>query len=84
MYEDVCYNKNYLVEVICRLDFASEVSSLKKSMPKDVFDVVKKYFPIAEPRDLIGTELSITPTGETAFNKITTKQWVFLSKNRMN
>ena len=61
MFDEVCYRKNYVAEVICRLDFATPIDTLKNSMPKAVYDVVKKYYPIAEPQNVIGTELQITP-----------------------
>lgn len=83
MYEDIIYNTNYVEEVICRLDFASPIDELKKSMPKAIFDVVKQHYPIAEPQDVIGTELNINPDGGAAVNRIVKKQWVFLSRDRM-
>lgn len=84
MYENICYPKNYIKEVICRLDFASPIMELRKSMPKTIYEVVKKYYPIAEPQDVIGTELSINPINGPIINQVTTKQWVFLSRNRKN
>lgn len=84
MYEEISYNVNYVTEVVCRLDFASPIIELRKSMPKAIFDVVKKHYPIAEPQDVIGTELNINPVSGPVVNQIVTKQWVFLSRNRMN
>lgn len=84
MYESICYQKNYLEEVICRLDFASPIQILKNSMPKEIFMIVKKHYPIAEPQDIIGTEFQINPLNGAAVNQIVTKQWVFLSRDRLN
>lgn len=84
MFEEVCYARNYLTEVICRLDFASQVNELKNSMPKVIYDAVKKHFPIAEPQDVVGTELSINPIMPPVFNQVALKQWAFLSRNRKN
>ena len=84
MYEEICYNKNYVEEIVCRLDFATPIDALKKSMPKQIFDVVKKFYPIAEPQDVIGTELNINPISGPAVNQVVTKQWVFLSMDRLN
>lgn len=84
MFEDVCYQKNYIKEVICRLDFASPIMELKSTMPKPIFDVIKKYYPIAEPQDIIGTELTINPINGPVVNQIVSKQWVFLSRDRKN
>lgn len=84
MFEEICYKKNYIVDAICRLDFASPIPELKNSMPKEIYAVVKKYFPIADPQDVIGTELSISPINGPVVNQISTKQWVFLSRDRKN
>lgn len=84
MYESICYTKNYLNEVICRLDFASPAAQIGSSMPKPLYDVVKKYYPIAEPKDIIGTELQINPASGAIVNQIVSKQWIFLSRDRKN
>ena len=84
MYEEICYQNNYVKEVVCRLDFASPINALKNTMPKAIYDVVKKYYPIAEPQDIIGTELQINPINGPAVNQVVTKQWGFLSRNRAN
>lgn len=84
MYEEICYHNNYVQEVVCRLDFASSMQVLKNSMPKTIYDVVKRYYPIAEPQDMIGTELQINPINGPAVNQVITKQWVFLSRDRLN
>lgn len=85
-YENICYNKNYLNEVICRLDFASQIEILQNSMPKEIYDVVKKYYPIAEPQDIIGKEFQISPNNAllNTVNSIKTKRWDFLSRSRKN
>ena len=84
MYEEICYQNNYVKEVVCRLDFASPINTFRKSMPKNIHDIVKKYYPIAEPQDIIGTELQINPVNGPTVNQVITKQWVFLSRNRKN
>lgn len=84
MYQDVSYSKNFISEVVCRLDFASPIVEFKNSMPKEIYSVIKKHYPIAEPQDVIGTELSINPISGPVINQVTTKQWVFLSRDRKN
>ncbi len=61
MYEDICYRKNTVKEVICRLNFANPVSIFDTRIPKEVYKTVKMYYPIAEPQEIIGTELQINP-----------------------
>lgn len=84
MYEETCYRNNYVAEVVCRLDFATPINVIKNSMPKAIYDTVRKYYPIAEPQDVIGTELQINPLNGASVNQIITKQWVFLSRDRVN
>lgn len=84
MYEDVCYKQNFLKEVVCRLDFASPIVTLRNSMPKEIFEVVRNFYPIAEPHDMIGTELTINPLNGPTINQVATKQWLFLSRDRKN
>ena len=53
-------------------------------MPKNVYTVVKEFFPIVEPQDVIGTQFQINPmTGAgSIINNIVVKQWVFWSRNK--
>lgn len=83
-YDNICYRKNYIQEVICKFDFASEIDLFKKSMPKKIYKVVKKYYPIAEPQDVIGTELQINMVNSAnpLLNQVFAKHWKFFSRNR--
>lgn len=84
MYDAICYTNNNIKEVICRLDFASVANQISTTMPKSIYDVVRKHYPIAEPQDIIGTELQINPLNAPKVNQIISKQWVFLSRDRKN
>lgn len=83
MYENICYKKNFVKEVVCRLDFANNVEVFDVSFPKDVYDVINKYFPIVEPREILGASLQVNPmTGDMLNNRIVTKQWVFWTRDK--
>ena len=82
MYENVCYQKNYIAEFICRLDFASVVAELDTNIPKEVYKTVRKHFPIAEPQDIVGTELQINPVTGPTVNNVIKKQWLFWSRDK--
>ncbi len=82
MYEEVCYNRNYIAEVICRLDFANPVEIFDSTMPKSVYKTVGKYYPIAEPQEIIGTQLQVNPVTGPVVNNIVKKQWVFWSRDK--
>lgn len=82
MYENVCYRKNNIAEVICRLDFANPVDPFDRTMPKNVYAAVKKYYPIAEPQEIIGNMLQVNPVTGPIVNNIVKKQWVFWARDR--
>lgn len=82
MYEDRCYSNNCIVEVICRLDFANPVEVFAKRIPKEVYAVVRRYYPIAEPQEIIGTEFQINPETGPIVNNVVSKQWVFWSRDK--
>lgn len=82
MYEDICYRENTIKEVICRLDFANRVKAFDARIPKEVYQTVKKYYPIAEPQEIIGTELQINPMTGPTVNNTLSKQWLFWSRDK--
>lgn len=82
MYDKICYKNNNIVEVILRLDLANIIMELRNSMPKEINDVVKKYFPIAEPEGIIGTEFQIIPGFQNSNTYTNQKKWVFYSRDR--
>ena len=84
MYEDICYKHNTVEEVICRLDFASPIKMFDTSISKEIYNAVRKFFPIAEPQEIIGTELFINPVIGSKVNNITAKQWLFWSRSKMS
>lgn len=82
MYEGICYKKNFISEVICRLDFANPIDAFNNSMPKDLNNIIRKYYPIAETQGIIGTQLQINSETGPVINNILNKQWVFWSIDR--
>jgi len=81
MYEDICYEKTYLKQVIARIDFISALVGVDKSLPSKLASDLARDFPIAEPADSIARHVQLTPSGvqqtETRF-----KQWNFYGKER--
>lgn len=85
-YDEICYPQNYIDRVVCRMDFASFVDEFKKSMPKEIYDVIKRYYPIVEPRDIIDTEFQFgfNDGSIPVINEKKAKQWHFVSRSRKN
>ena len=80
MFDEICYNSNYLKNVIVRLDFSNEIGELSE-LPKTVQNLALKSFPIPEPRKTSTTEWQLSP------DKVKQKQtefmeWKFFSRDR--
>ncbi len=60
-YNSICYKRNFLKEVIARIDFINPIKSLEKEIPKKITESIKENFPIVEPRKAIAQELQISP-----------------------
>lgn len=81
-YQDICYAKNYLSEVICRLDFADQMKVFNSTMPREVYSVVRKYYPIAEPQEVVGAQFQVNPISGTVINNMVSKNWIFWARNK--
>lgn len=81
MYEQVCYQKPFLKEVIAKVDFASPIERLEKGVPPKLINTIVKNFPIVEPADVLMHELALD--GNALKSKQTAmKQWSYFSKDR--
>ncbi len=58
-FEGICYARNFLKEVIVRVDLASPIESLAKELPKEVVKTVLESFPIEEPKPLVTQEMRL-------------------------
>ena len=81
MYEQICYQKSYLKQVIAKVDFASPLSQIQNGVPTKLLNTIIENFSIVEPGELLNHELSIE--GESFQSKQTMmKQWNYFSKDR--
>lgn len=81
MYENVCYKKPFLKDVILRLDFGSKVEAFSRALPQKVATAALQRFPLFEPQK--------TQTQEIMFSAMAlqtktedTMQWVYHGRNR--
>jgi uncharacterized protein (TIGR04255 family) len=82
MFEQTRYKRNYLSEVVARIDLLNPIEGITTALPKELSKRIKKNFPIAEPRKTTIQELQIS-LGEGVTSKETeTTQWDFHGKNR--
>lgn len=87
MDEDICYKKNYVFQVIFRIDLANPIDELASQMPREIGSKIKENYPIFEPQEIIGREFTINNFGIGNIGNIGTngvKKWVFYSRNRKN
>lgn len=82
MYEDVCYKKSYLTEVVVRVDLATPIVSFEKNLSSKLVNSISKSFPIAEPLDTVGHQFQLGSDGDVKKSEMHRKQWNFFGKKR--
>lgn len=81
MYEEVCYGKSFLKQVIIKIDFASPLEKLEKGPPARFVTPIAKAFPIIEPIEVMTAEVAINPDG-IAHKQVTERHWNYFSRER--
>lgn len=78
---DISYRKNFLKEVIARVDLLSPLPGVEVALPAALTERAVRAFPIAEPRDAVHHEVQIGPQG-VASSEERLKEWLFHGKER--
>jgi uncharacterized protein (TIGR04255 family) len=78
----ICYKRNFLTEVIARLDFVSPVAGITAELPKTLSDGLLTHFPIAEPKKMFSQTIQVLPTPVTSPPKEEFTQWNFFGMRR--
>lgn len=81
MYEETCYKKPFLKEVILRIDFPSPLPGLEKTVPTNISNKVLKSFPIAEPQKAHAQEFQFSGADFQAKSS-EIMRWIFHGKER--
>jgi uncharacterized protein (TIGR04255 family) len=79
-FDHICYRRNFLTEVIARIDFVSPLTEVASELPKEVSTGVLRHFPIAEPKPVLEHEFDLS-TGQLS-KKAGFTQWNFYGKAR--
>jgi len=58
--QDPCYKRNYLTQVIARVDFLAPVDSMEKKLPDKIIKSLKQSFPLVEPKKITANQLMIS------------------------
>lgn len=81
MYENTCYSKPFLKEVIVRVDFGSLIPAINQSLPTRIANAALTRFPISEPQKVLEQELQFAESG-VQHRKAEITQWHYYGKNR--
>jgi uncharacterized protein (TIGR04255 family) len=81
MYDNVCYGKSFLKQVIARIDFAAPLEKLDKGPPARLVAPIAKHFPIIEPTEVVMQEVSVSTDG-ISHRHTTERQWNYFSRER--
>ena len=82
MFDDICYKKPYLSDVIARVDFLNPIQGIARSLPRDLSKKAKVNFPIAEPSKATLQELHLSPLEGLKSKETEVTEWNFHGKNR--
>lgn len=82
MFEDVCYKKSFLTEVVARIDFVTPFAAFEKSIPAKNLTKIGSRFPIAEPTESIAQHIEVGLDGGVKQKELRGKQWNFFGRER--
>lgn len=79
---EICYKRNYLTNVIARVDFASPIEGIKEKLPPVIMREAIKYFPIDEPPQSMTTRTVQMGARALSAKDTPFTQWTFHGKDR--
>lgn len=78
----ICYKRNFLTEVIARVDLVSPLPVLAEQIPKEISRIALDSFPIDEPKRALTQEVILSSDKEPATRKQEFTEWNFYGRNR--
>lgn len=82
MYDDVCYQKPFLKEVIFKADFPTLLQEIEKGLPGKVSKSILKRFPLSEPQKAHAQEFQFSGGSNFQAKSMEIMQWIFHSMKR--
>jgi uncharacterized protein (TIGR04255 family) len=76
------YKRNFLSEVVARVDFALPVGELTAQIPPDIFESARKFFPIIEPERETIQEIQIDSKADFVRKTSERIKWNFANNDR--
>lgn len=81
-FTDIYYKRNFLQQVIVRIDFESSFEELKASISDKLFEKVLSRFPLPEKKEIAYTEFKIEKKEITTKEPAVFYQWIFYGNDR--
>jgi uncharacterized protein (TIGR04255 family) len=81
-FQNTNYRRNFLKQVIARIDLLSPLLDLDTSLPSKIGELAVQTFPIPEPRDAISRQVELGPEGSITQQEQRFKEWRFHGKER--
>ncbi|MCH7592052.1 MAG: TIGR04255 family protein [Planctomycetes bacterium] len=75
------YKKDFLDQVIVRVDFAAPIEIARSGPPRSVTNALAKTFPVPEPKKLVVQSVHVTPT-DTERSSLEKHEWWYHSNDR--
>lgn len=79
--DQICYRRNFLSEVIARVDLLNPIEGLEAALPDSLNQSALRTFPVREPRQSIAQELQIGPK-QFATKQSEFTEWHFHGRRR--
>ncbi len=77
------YKENFLTLVIVKVDFLNILKSIKKGIPKELNDLIVKYFEILEPQKIIDRQFQFSQKDFIHSGEKEIIEWKYFDKNRL-
>lgn len=83
-YSGIRYSRNFLTEVIVRIDFLMPLEGITSKLPPSLMKGSKKRFPLAEPQQKVEQEFQISIASNEAKSSRSSEisEWIFYSTDR--
>lgn len=80
--KEICYKKNFLVEVVARIDFSEPAESLKRVvLPEEIQNAIKSRYKIYEPSKAKHQDIEISEQGISEKSE-EFHQWIYHGESR--
>jgi uncharacterized protein (TIGR04255 family) len=80
-FNGICYPRNFLTEVIARVDLVNPIEELKQILSEPVNQAALGTFPLREPRKAVAAELQFGPK-DVKSSRSEFTQWIFHGRRR--